>query len=273
MGYELYRHVLNHAPDDLDPAARLVLAVIADDANERTRKSYLGMPLLAHRAGMQPDTVGKALRRLAKAGFEIRVPIGKSKSGKPVYAAKGNRTTYLIPVFPEREYLQLKPGWESDLSDQSPDEKQTFEDAKPGREGAKVGRGSAKVGREADPPPQSPQSPHGGDAPDPDVLFEQPATPPKAAKRATSAPETFPITDTLRQWARTRTPLVDIDAQTEIFLDHHRAKGTTFKDWTAAWRTWMNKQQQWTSQRGGHLRALPGGQVHTGIRNEWMNRR
>jgi hypothetical protein len=149
MGYELYRHVLNHAPDEIDAAARLVLAVIADDANEKTRKSYLGMDLLSHRTGLLPDSVGKALRRLAKAGVEIRVPLGTDKRGRPVFAAKGNRTTYMVPVFRKREFAPSKVAPEADLQSQSPDERQTKEDSKPGPS-------SAKPGREADPPPQSP---------------------------------------------------------------------------------------------------------------------
>lgn len=27
---------------------------------------------------------------------------------------------------------------------------------------------------------------------------------------------------------------------------HHRAKGTTAKDWTASWRTWMRNAQKWS---------------------------
>ncbi|MEU0493515.1 hypothetical protein ABZ249_30175 [Nocardiopsis sp. NPDC006139] len=151
MGYELYRHILNHAPGDLDAAARLVLAVIADDANEHTRRSYLGMDLLSHRTGLMPDAVGKALRRLAKADIEIRVPLGTDKNGKPVFALKGHRTVYLIPVFPEREFIPPKVGLQADLCDQSPAHRQTKDDAK-------VCLQAAKVGLQADPPPQSPHT-------------------------------------------------------------------------------------------------------------------
>ncbi|MYR30695.1 hypothetical protein GTW20_00050 [Nocardiopsis alba] len=145
MGYELYRHVLNNAPAEIDAAARLVLAVIADDANEKTRRSYLGMDLLSHRTGLLPDSASKALRRLAKAGFEIRVPVGTDKNGKPVFAMKGHRTVYLIPVFPER-FMAPKPGREADLQ---------------GRKART--RGRPKTAQRPDPRPQrpdeSPQSP------------------------------------------------------------------------------------------------------------------
>jgi len=155
MGYELYRHVLSHAPAEIDAAARLVLAVIADDAHEKTRKSYLGMDLLSHRTGLLPDAVGKALRRLAKAGIEIRVPVAADKNGKPVFAMKGHRTVYLIPVFPER-FMTPKDCPQADLSEESPAQKQTFNDSK-------VGPQAAKVGLQADPPPQSPHTSSSGE--------------------------------------------------------------------------------------------------------------
>lgn len=104
MGYQLYRHCLDHAPADLDPTARLVLLAIADDANEQTRvSSYLGMDLLCHRIGRGPETVKKALQRLAKLGYELRQPIGTDKSGRPVYAKTEHHSVYRVPVFPERD--------------------------------------------------------------------------------------------------------------------------------------------------------------------------
>ncbi|MGV2383767.1 MAG UNVERIFIED_CONTAM: hypothetical protein LOD86_00665 [Thermobifida fusca] len=103
MGYELYRHVLNHAPAELDPTARAVLAVIADDANERTRISRIPMDLLMHRSGVGRDALKKAFQRLARAGYEIRIPVGTDTLGRPIYAMRGRATQYRIPVFPERD--------------------------------------------------------------------------------------------------------------------------------------------------------------------------
>lgn len=151
MGYELYRHVLNNAPDEIDAAARLVLAVIADDANEKTRTSYMGIDLIAHRTGITPDGIGKALRRLAKFDIEIRVPIGTDKNGRPVFAVKGHRTNYQIPVFPEREFMPPKVGLQADHKNERSAYRQTNKPPKVGLQGA-------KVGLQADPPPQSPHT-------------------------------------------------------------------------------------------------------------------
>lgn len=73
-----------------------------------------------------------------------------------------------------------------------------------------------------------------------------------ARKRATQVPDEFPITPQMHSWGREHAPLIaDPVAETAQFLDHHRAKGSTFKDWTAAWRTWMANAQKFAEQRGG----------------------
>lgn len=68
-------------------------------------------------------------------------------------------------------------------------------------------------------------------------------------KRATRAPDEFDITDDLRKWASDRGIVADLDRETERFLDHHRAKGSTFTNWQAAWRTWMNRAEQYANVR------------------------
>lgn len=102
MGYELYRHVLNHAPADLSKEERLLLLAIADDANERTRLSRPGVGLLEHWTGMDAQAIKRALRKLAERGWEIRVPLARRGDGSPVYAFRGRRSTYRVPVFPPR---------------------------------------------------------------------------------------------------------------------------------------------------------------------------
>lgn len=46
----------------------------------------------------------------------------------------------------------------------------------------------------------------------------------------------------MRVWAVEKGVASDrIGGETERFLDHHRANGKTFKDWNAAWRTWISR--------------------------------
>ncbi len=165
MGYELYRHALDHAPAEIDATARLVLAVIADDANDRTRVSYIPNEVLSHRCGATPEAIRKALGRLAKAGYELRVALGTDVNGQSVFAARHRRATYYVPAFPERSDLPQKPGTRSHLSGEEPHESRehlpTFTEkagntVPPSAE--KVGTGSQKVGTGSHPSPQSPHT-------------------------------------------------------------------------------------------------------------------
>lgn len=76
-----------------------------------------------------------------------------------------------------------------------------------------------------------------------------------ARRRATSCPDPFVVDDGMRQWHAENTPTVDYRAETSQFVDHHRAKGSTFKDWRAAWRTWMRNAAKWGAQRSTGARA------------------
>lgn len=61
-------------------------------------------------------------------------------------------------------------------------------------------------------------------------------------KRATAAPDIFPVSDGMRRFVNDHEIPTDVARiETDRFLDYHRAKGNTFKDWEAAWRTWMGK--------------------------------
>jgi hypothetical protein len=102
MGYRLYRHVLDHAPADLTSGERLLLLVIADDANDNTRSGWPGTDVLVHRTGMGERGIRKAFERLAERGLEVRLPIAHAEDGRPVFAVRGRRTTYRIPVFTPR---------------------------------------------------------------------------------------------------------------------------------------------------------------------------
>lgn len=64
----------------------------------------------------------------------------------------------------------------------------------------------------------------------------------EARKRApTPIPADFSVTEQMATWARSQAQGVDIASETEHFKDWHMAKGSVFKDWQAAWRTWMRR--------------------------------
>lgn len=97
VGYKLYREIRDFAPDDLTSGELAVALMIADDANDRTRRSWIPLPLLCQRARLKPSSVRAALAKLAARGYEFRVVHGYGKDGRPVFAAKGHATDYVVP--------------------------------------------------------------------------------------------------------------------------------------------------------------------------------
>ncbi len=79
---------------------------------------------------------------------------------------------------------------------------------------------------------------------------------PQRAKRATSCPfdpDVFP--DDLRDLALEKRPQLNGHAHQiwESFVCYHQAKGSTMKDWRAAWRTWFSREQGKAPQRQREL--------------------
>jgi len=115
MGYPLYREIRDRAPAQWTAGERLVALMIADHADDNTRKATR-LPLagyrrerdgrwvdgLTDRTGLGAAGVSKALQRLAARGFEFRIPISVGKDGRPVFAAKGHALDFTVPVIPQR---------------------------------------------------------------------------------------------------------------------------------------------------------------------------
>ncbi|MER8220936.1 hypothetical protein ABTZ58_10150 [Streptomyces sp. NPDC094143] len=98
MGYELRRQLREALGPDITGLQRAVALEIADDANERTRESYALLEDLARwTAAKDTNVVRNALKRLAASGWELRVPIGKGRDGRALYAVPGRRMTFRIP--------------------------------------------------------------------------------------------------------------------------------------------------------------------------------
>lgn len=70
---------------------------------------------------------------------------------------------------------------------------------------------------------------------------------PARGDRATTIPPRFVVTQPLLSWAAENVPQINIRGETENFLDYHRAKGSRFKDWDAAWRNWMRNAVRFES--------------------------
>jgi hypothetical protein len=74
---------------------------------------------------------------------------------------------------------------------------------------------------------------------------------PKPTRRASSLPSGWTPNDKHREIARERG--VDLDAEVEQFCDFHLAKGSTFKDWDASFRTWLRNSNKYQPR---HLRPV-----------------
>lgn len=93
------------AGSDLTMAERMVLLLIAEQANAGTREAWQSTKdgkrwVLAEVVGVGDDGLKSILQRLAKRGLEVRVAIGKDKNEKVMYAVKGRQTTYRLPALP-----------------------------------------------------------------------------------------------------------------------------------------------------------------------------
>jgi len=100
MGYELRRQLREVLGPDITGLQRAVALEIADDASDTTRESWAPLEDLARWTGAKdPSVVRNALKRLSAAGWEFRVPIGRGKDGRVLYAVPGTRMTFLVPPF------------------------------------------------------------------------------------------------------------------------------------------------------------------------------
>ena len=71
----------------------------------------------------------------------------------------------------------------------------------------------------------------------------------KKAKRATSIPDPFALEDTFVDALRKKHPSLDIGEQIDAFVDFHTAKGSVFKSWDAAFRTWCRNAVKFAEPR------------------------
>lgn len=111
--------------------------------------------------------------------------------------------------------------------------------------------------------------------PDPTRPDPTPTTPKgvDTAKRGSRIPEPFIITDEMRAWARTETPLVDVDRKTVEFVDYWAAvpgqKGIKL-EWVRTWKNDMRKKQEFAERDQAKKPNKPIGKIASN--DEWMYR-
>ena len=85
------------------------------------------------------------------------------------------------------------------------------------------------------------------------------ATTKKQTSRACVLPENFTPNDTCLTMAAELG--LSVPAEQAAFADHHTANGSTFKDWQAAFRTWLRNSAKFAqrAKRGGGFQQSSSG--------------
>lgn len=66
----------------------------------------------------------------------------------------------------------------------------------------------------------------------------------------TLAPDEFEVTPHLKEWAtKNGYDSINLDTETQNFLDHHASKGSRFSDWNRAWQKWIRTADGWAKER------------------------
>ena len=74
--------------------------------------------------------------------------------------------------------------------------------------------------------------------------------------------KSYEPSDSLRTSFAEKYPGLRLDTELEAFRDYHIAKGSSFKDWDAAFRTWCRRSLSWLPESRGKTAEGPG-------RNHW----
>jgi hypothetical protein len=72
-------------------------------------------------------------------------------------------------------------------------------------------------------------------------------------KTAKAIPDGFEPSDEIRNSFAEKFAGLDYKETIEAFVDHHVAKGSTFKDWDAAFRTWCRNAKKWARPATGSV--------------------
>lgn len=125
--------------------------------------------------------------------------------------------------------------------------------------------------------PLTPSSPSNPKALTPLVCSPSGEEPPKREprQRPTLVPEDFQPTDRTKEIV-VGYPLIvagDVPPEVPRFVNHHRAKGTKYVDWQAAFRTWMANASKWRVEAEPKISLKEGATVITGTKRMSADRR
>lgn len=218
-------------------SARLVLLALADvasDAGEVTAYKR-SQTILAAKANIDPKTVPRAVDTLIELGELVLLDEDGNEHTSREDAAGGGRrrTDYRIKL--------AEP---------------------PADGGDRSTRGHPPQDAGAPPADDGGQPPQDAGSITPSLLDPDPSSSvekaPKRRAKKVALPVDFTVSDDMRAWAADNAPTVDVDAQTQRFVDHWTSKGERRIDWVATWRNWIRNAADWGGRTRAQRPAPPG---------------
>lgn len=221
MSIKVMSWVFENGPKD--PSERLVLLALADYAtdNGEWSPSMIG---IAEKAGMTERGARGVIRRLEDGGW-IEVRVGGGRGGKSHYRVLMGRA-----VNPEPETRNDKPGMTNpERHVEKPGTK------RPETRNQRSAEPSGTINKEAGASLESA----------PAQQFDLDPPPKKPPRRASPLPpDWIPSDRNLADACDRNFTEAEIHEQSDAFRDYHLARGTVFKDWDAAWRTWLGNARR-----------------------------
>lgn len=90
--------------------------------------------------------------------------------------------------------------------------------------------------------------------------------PQELAPNAPIDDDQFALTDAGRRWAASTYPNLDVDYETEQFIDHFRANAQRRHNWHAEWQKWIRRSAQYEAKKriSGQTVQLANGRILSG---------
>lgn len=205
----------------------LLALALADHASDDGTRVFPSIKALAEKTRQSERSVQYQLRRMQEAGWLILVSAGN-----------GGRSM-------SSEY-RISLDWIKG-AEIAPFKKGAIDDQKGAND-----RTKGCNPRQERVQPIAPANNHHGIIKEPSVTVIGADAPKATSARATILPSDFMPNETAEQLAREFG--LDLAGEQAAFEDHHAAKGTTFKDWQAGFRTWLRNSSKFRQA------ARPAGQ-------------
>lgn len=146
MSWQRAENVADHAPATIKGTSRLLLIAIAMKTSGKDPRIphvvEMARADLARRVACDESNIRQIVEALTRAGYDVRVPMGKDKEGRPVYATRGHLPRWCVPYFPPPDGCCCEACWHSTSS-----EKGESANAPSKKEGESMNAPNEKKGR------------------------------------------------------------------------------------------------------------------------------